>query len=205
MENVNTNHDFADEKKSLQIIKATIAGSRKKLMDDGILLLLWGITFSIGNFWKYYESVVLTAWWMRNLMTVLQYVFGVGVILFTIYFLFFKKRKVTSFAAISTRYVWIGIILAHNIEVIITKNILNEVNFELLQPLQMVLIGFALFVTGGIYRYYVLVISGVIMWFAAALTANYELNNQFLIRTVAEIICFIVPGILMLNERKNKL
>lgn len=140
---------------------------------------------------------------MRNLMTAFQWVMGIVVILLTAYFIFFRKNKVTSFTAISTRFVWIGVILAHNIIVMITKSILNEVNFTLLQPLQMVLIGFALFATGGIYRYWILTISGIAMWIAASIAANYDLNIQFLIRSVAEFFCFVIPGFLMLQSKKE--
>lgn len=203
MESTTINEELFDEKQSLQIIKATIATSKRTLMDDGILLIIWGVAFSISNFWKYYESVVLTAWWMRNFMNIFQIALGIGAITFTGYFIFFKKKKVTTFTAISTRFVWIGVLIAHNMIVLITRNILSEVNFTLLQPLQMVLIGFALFITGGIYRYYLLTICGVIMWIAAVLGANYDLNIQFLIRAIAEIICFVVPGILMYTNRKK--
>lgn len=184
-------------------MQTAIATSKRTLMNDGILLICWGLAFSIGNFWRYYKSVVLTVWWMRNFMKILQIALGTGAIAFTGYFIFFRKRKVTTFTAISTRFVWIGVIIAHNMIVLITKNILSEVNFTLLQPLQMVLIGFALFITGGIYRYYLLTICGIVMWIAAVLSANYDLNIQFLIRGIAEIICFVVPGILMYNNRKR--
>ncbi|NCB07602.1 MAG: hypothetical protein EOM73_05510 [Bacteroidia bacterium] len=121
----------------------------------------------------------------------------------TVWFLFLKKRKVTTYSAISTRFVWIGVIIAHNFVVVITKSILKEVDFNLLQPLQMVLIGFALFVTGGIYRYYLLSFSGVLMWIAAAIAVRFDLNFQFLVRGIAEIFCFIVPGFLMISARKK--
>jgi hypothetical protein len=203
MDTTEINDISFDEKKSLQVMKAAIASSKNALMDDGILLILWGAALCVSNIWNYYKNAFLTAWWMRNLMDVLQILIGVTVIGFTIYFIFFKKRKVTTFAAISTRFVWIGVILAHNINILITKSILSEINFVLLQPLQMVLIGFALFVTGGIYRYYLLVAGGVLMWIAAAIAGHFELNNQFLIRSVAEFICFVVPGTLMYSARKN--
>ena len=203
MDTIEVNDISFDEKKSLQVMKAAIATSRKALMDDGILLILWGAALSISNFWNYYKGAFLTAWWMRNLMDLLQIIMGAAVIGFTIYVFFFRKRKVTTFAAISTRYVWIGVILAHNINVLITKSILTEINFVLLQPLQMVLIGFALFATGGIYRYYPLLAGGVLMWIAAAIAGNFELSNQFLIRSVAELICFVLPGALMYAARKK--
>jgi len=186
-----------NEKKSLQIMKAAIASSKRTLMYDGLLLIIWGAGLATGNFYHWYKSAYLTARWMRNLMDMMQIVIGIGIIGYTVYFIFFQKRKVTTFEAISTRYVWIGVIVAHNIIVMIAKSVLGDVNFVLLQPLQMVLIGFALFVTGGIYRYYLLVAGGIIMWVAAAVCANFELNIQFLIRAIAEVICFIIPGVLM--------
>lgn len=205
METASTSELNFDEKQSLKIMRSAIASSKNVLMDDGLLLLLWGAAFSISNFWNYYESAVLIPWWMRNLMEILQIGMGIAIVAFTIYYIFFRKRKATTIAAISTRYVWIGVILAHNIVVIITKSILSEINFVLLHPLQMVLIGFALFVTGGIYRYYILLAAGVVMWIAAAMCANYELNIQFLIRSIAEVLCFIIPGALMYSTRKNNL
>ncbi len=192
-----------DEKKSLQVMKAALATAKRTLLDDGILLMIWGVAFSVSNLWRFYESAVLTAWWMRNLMSAVQWGLGIGAIVLTVWFLFLKKRKVTTYSAISTRFVWIGVIIAHNFVVVITKSILKEVDFNLLQPLQMVLIGFALFVTGGIYRYYLLSFSGVLMWFAAAIAVRFDLNFQFLVRGIAEIFCFIVPGFLMISARKK--
>lgn len=203
MESTTVNEETFSEIQSIETIKAAILTSKRKLMDDGVLLLTWGLAMSVSNFWNHYKAVNLTVWWMRNLMTVSQWVMAIGVISLTAYYIFFRKSRVTSFTAISTRYVWIGVILAHNITVMITKSILNEVNFTLLQPLQMVLIGFALFATGGIYRYWILAISGSIMWIAAAISANYDLNTQFLIRSVAEFTCFVIPGYLMLKSKKE--
>jgi len=192
-----------DEKQSLKVIKAAIASTRKAILEDGLLLIIWGAALSISNYWNFYKTANLTAWWMRNLMDILQIAIGVAVIGYTIYILFIKKRKVTTYAAISTRFVWIGVILAHNINVMITKSILAEVNFSLLQPLQMVLIGFALFASGGIYRYYLLLGSGIFMWIAAAIAAGFGLETQFLIRSITEIVCFIIPGAIMYGERRK--
>lgn len=203
MERPEDNELSFDERQSLKVIKTAIASSRNALMDDGFLLMLWGTALSVSNYWNYYKNAHLTAWWMRNTMDILQIAMGIAVIGFTIYFLFIKKRKVTTYAAISTRFLWIGVILAHNINVIITKIILSEIDFTLLQPLQMVLIGFALFASGGIYRYYLLVAGGIVMWIAAALAAGFELQTQFLIRSVTEIICFIIPGAIMFGQRRK--
>ena len=202
MEKQITQNDF-DERKSLQIIKSAIETSKRTLKGDGILLILWGFVLSTANLWRYYESVVLTSWWMRELMKVYMILSGIAVIGITIYYIFFRNSKVRTFTSISVRYVWLGVILADNVLVIITKVILDKIDFTLLQPIQMVLIGFALFVSAGIYRYHLLSLSGIVMWIAAAVAVNYDLNIQFLVRSIAEILCFIIPGVLMYSARNK--
>lgn len=199
-ENIDINFD---EKQSLKIIRSALASSKHAFLDEGLLLILWGVGLSIGNFWSYYNNTFLTAWWMRNLMTANTVIFGIGLIAFTIYFVFFRRRSVTTFAALSTRFAWIGVLIAANVNVLITRSILQEVNLTMLQPLQMTLIGFALFVTGGIYRCYILVVAGVIMWIAAVICGNYDLTQQHFIRSVSEIICFVIPGFVMLWSKKR--
>src|SRR5680860_200881 len=108
MESTTINDELFDEKQSLKIIKTAISSSKRILMDDGILLICWGLAFSISNFWKYYESIVLTSRWFQNIMDVIQIGLGIAAISFTVYYLFFRKRKVTTYSAISTRFVWIG-------------------------------------------------------------------------------------------------
>ena len=191
------------EKQTIETIKTAIATSKRTLMNDGVLLICWGLAFSMNFFWKYYESIELTSRLMRSFMNIFNIATGIGAIVLTINFIFFRKKRVKTYTAISTRFVWIGIIIASNLNVIVTKSFLAEVNFELLHPLQMVLIGFALFVTGGIYRYYALCISGIIMWAAASIAAGYELNTQFLIRAIADFVCFVIPGILMYSSLKK--
>ena len=197
------NQNDLDERKSLQIIKSAIETSKRTLKDDGFLLILWGFVMSTANLWRYYESVVLTLWWMRNLMKAYMILSGIAVIGITIYYIFFRKKKVRTFTSISVRYVWIGVILADNVIIIITKVILDKIDFILLQPIQMVLIGFALFVSAGIYRYHLLSLSGITMWIAAAIAVNYDLNIQFLVRSIAEVLCFIIPGVLMYSARNK--
>ena len=203
MDIINENEVSFNEKKSLQIIKSAIETSKRTLKDDGLLLILWGFVLSTANYWRYYESVKLTSWWMRDLMKAYMILSGIAVIGITVYFIFFRKKKVRTFTSISVRYVWIGVILADNVLIMITKVILDKIDFVLLQPMQMVLIGFALFVSAGIYRYHLLSLSGIIMWVAAAIAVNYDLNLQFLVRSIAEVICFIIPGTFMYMARKK--
>ena len=199
---VHTSEIF-DEKQMLQTLKKAIEVSKRTLLGDGILLIVWGLALGISHLWHYYESVELTSWWIRNLFNLVQILLGIGAIGLTVFYVFFKNRKVRTHAAISTRFVWIGVVVAHNLNVMVTNNFFGEVNFEMLHPLQMVLIGFALFVMGGIYRYYLLSAVSVLMWAGAIIAAKYDLNIQFLIRGISDIACFVVPGILMYGSVKK--
>lgn len=187
----------------LKTLKTAVATSKRNLYNDWILLVLWGASFTIGFFMLYYKSTHIVVWWERNILDTLNILAAIGLIGFTLYYLFFRKPKYRTYTAISTRYVWIGIIIAHNLNVMVTKGFLQEVNFSLIHPLQMVLIGFALFVTGGIYRYYLLSVSGVVMWLAAVICSRFELADQYLIRAIANFICFVVPGIIMYMQSKK--
>ncbi len=195
--------DEMSESDLLKTLKTAVATSKRSLYDDGILLVLWGASFTIGFFMMYYRSTQIVVWWERNIMDTLNILAAICLIGFTLYYLYFRKPRYRTYTAISTQFVWIGVIIAHNLNVIVTKGLLNEVDFSLIHPLQMVLIGFALFVTGGIYRYKLLSISGLVMWLAAVLASRSELADQYLIRAIANFICFVIPGIFMYMQSKK--
>ncbi len=192
------------ESELLKTLRTAVARSRRSLLDDGILLILWGAMFSINFLLNYYKSTHVVVWWERNLAGTFSILSGLAVIGITAWFIFFRKKNYRTYTAISTRFVWIGIILAHNLNIIVTKGFLEEVNFTLLHPLQMVLIGFALFVTGGIYRYYLLSFAGVVYWIAAWTGSHFELIDQYLVRAVADFVCFVIPGVLMYMQSKKQ-
>ena len=202
MESQTTQNEMS-EIELLKTLKTAVATSKRNLYDEWILLVLWGGSFTLGFLMMYYKSNQIVVWWQRNIIDTLNILAAIFLIGFTIYYLYIRKRKFRTFTGISTRYVWIGIIIAHNLNVIVTKSYLQEVNFSLIHPLQMVLLGFALFVTGGIYRYKLLSISGVVMWLAAILCSRLDLADQYLVRAIANFICFVIPGILMYTQSKK--
>lgn len=201
--NSGTSNQEMSDNDMLRTLKTAIATSKRSLYEDGILLILWGATFAVGFFLHYYKSNHLVVWWERNILDILNVLAAILLIGFTIYYIFLRKPKQRTYTAISTRFVWVGIIIAHNLNVIVTKSLLQEVDFALIHPLQMVLLGFALFVTGGIYRYKLLSASGVVMWLAAILAARIDLADQFLVRAIANFVCFVIPGVLMYLQSKK--
>ena len=67
----------------------------------------------------------------------------------------------------------------------------------------MVFMAFAVTVTGGILRFRLIIIGGVIFGILA-LTASYlKLQEQLLVESVAWIIAFIVPGHILYANREK--
>ena len=82
--NTNTIQENFNEKQMLTTLKEALASSRKTLMEDGILLICWGIVFSLGFAWNFYNAVVLVPSRIRDLMLILKPTIGVLLIAFTI-------------------------------------------------------------------------------------------------------------------------
>ncbi|MCY1723113.1 hypothetical protein OU798_22385 [Prolixibacteraceae bacterium Z1-6] len=93
--NTNTSYEEAfDDHQILQTLKTAVATSKRTLMDDGLLLICWGLVFSIGFFWKYLVSVVLISSRIRDFMSILNVAAGIAIVAFTVYFIFFRNKKV---------------------------------------------------------------------------------------------------------------
>lgn len=203
MDIIEPKEESFNEAQLLKTLRTAVDTSQRTLLNDGLLLILWGVSFTIGFLIQYIKAVRIVVWWERNILDTLNIVGAIALIGFTIYYLYFRKPKYRTYTAISTQFVWIGVIIAHNLNVIVTKGMLQEVDFSLLHPLQMVLIGFALFVTGGIYRYKLLAISGIAMWVAAITCSRLNMVDQFLVRSIANFVCFVIPGVLMYLQSKK--
>jgi len=82
-------------------------------------------------------------------------------------------------------------------------NVLHSINFQLQHPLFMVLMAFAVTVTGGILRQRLIIIGGVVFG-ALALTASYlGLQEQLLLEAVAWMVAFIIPGHILFAKRNK--
>ena len=70
----------------------------------------------------------------------------------------------------------------------------GNIDFTLLHPIQMSLIGLALFITGGLYRERLLLLGGLVYWIAAYFSLDYRIPIQFIFECVAGFVGFLVPG-----------
>jgi len=203
METKQQDFDSFDENQSLQVIKEMIQVSQKKLKNDGVLFILWG--------WIIFYNYI--SWYMiNNIVTTYQIKMGFeyfakGLVVlafaFSIYYIFKKNKKVTTYIGISLRYVWISLIVCLSLVNMIIFNTIHEFNAALQHPIFMVFMAFAVVITGGILRYKLIIFGGVVFGLLAYVCSYLSLENQMLIEAIAWLIAFIIPGHYLYAKRKS--
>jgi branched-subunit amino acid ABC-type transport system permease component len=86
---------------------------------------------------------------------------------------------------------------------LIQFNVLNKIYFELQHPIFMVIIAFAIVVTGGILRYKMIIIGGIVYGLLAYISSYVELPAQLLIDAIAWMIAITFPGHLLYAKRNS--
>lgn len=203
MDATNKESNIIDENQSLTVIKEMIAVSRIKLRQDGILFIVWGWVLFYVSFSGFITRSIVLTYQMNRIISCLGIILGAAAALFTIYYLIRQRKKVQTYIGVSLRYVWISFFLSTVLVNLIQMNVLHSINFELQHPLFMVLMAFAVTVTGGILRHRLIIIGGAVFG-ALALTASYlGLKEQLLLEAVAWMIAFIVPGHILFAKRNK--
>jgi len=203
MDATNKESNIIDENQSLTVIKEMIAVSRIKLRQDGILFIVWGWVLFYVSFSGFITRSIVLSYQMNRIISRLGIILGAAAALFTIYYLIKQRKKVQTYIGVSLRYVWTSLFLSTVLVNLIQMNVLHSINFELQHPLFMVLMAFAVTVTGGILRHRLIIIGGAVFG-ALALTASYlGLKEQLLLEAVAWMIAFIVPGHILFAKRNK--
>jgi hypothetical protein len=203
MDTTNKESNIVDENQSLAVIKEMIAVSRIKLRQDGILFIVWGWVLFYVSFSGFLTRSIVLTYQMNKMISRLGIILAAAAALFTIYYLMKQRKKVQTYIGVSLRYVWISFFLSTVLVNLIQMNVLHSINFELQHPLFMVLMAFAVTVTGGILRHRLIIIGGAVFG-ALALTASYlGLKEQLLLEAVAWVIAFIVPGHILFAKRNK--
>lgn len=183
-----------NQKQSISLIKEMLEVSSSNLKKDGVLILIWGVVIVIGRFLNFFPEVKLISKRLMQVFDVIGWLLGIGAIIFTIYYVYINRKRTKTYIAITARYTWIGILVVYNLVVIITNVKTGATNFEMLHPIQIALIGLALFITGGLYREKLLLLGGLVYWLAAFFAVGYRLPIQFIFECIAGFVGFVIPG-----------
>lgn len=204
--NKNSSDSF-NETQSLLVIKEMIQVSKNKFKRDGILFIVWGwILFFNYFFLNYLTGVLVTTHQIVQIVHALRILLPVSGIAYSIYYIFTQRKKVQTYIGISLRYVWISLFVCLSLTNMILFHRLQGFNPELQHPIFMVFIAFAVTITGGILRYRLIIIGGIVFAALAYIASYFKLQEQILIEAIAWVIAFIIPGhILYANREKQKL
>ena len=194
--------DSLNETQSLLVIKEMIQVSKNKFKRDGILFIVWGwILFFNYFFLNYLTSILVTTHRIMQIVHVLRILLPVSGIIYSVYYIISQRKKLQTYIGISLRYVWISLFICLSLINMILFHGLQEYNPELQHPIFMVFIAFAVTITGGILRYRLIIIGGIV-FAALAYTASYfKLHEQLLIESIAWAIAFIIPGHILYANR----
>ena len=192
-----------DEEQSLQVIKEMIQVSRQKLKSDGILFILWGWIMFIHYFILYaVRAFLLTNRLTKNLNLLVSILIPIGLGV-TIYYLYKQHRRAQTYIGISLRYIWFSMFVCLVLINLIQYNVLHEINFELQHPIFMVVIAFAITVTGAIIRYKLIIAGGILFGISAYIASFLDLPDQLLIEAFAWLITFAIPGQILYAKRHS--
>ena len=201
METKQQDLDSFDENQSLQVIKQMIQVSQKKLKNDGILFILWGWISFLTYMFEYIVMSVPHTYQVTAVKGYISMTLGIFGISYTIFYIYKKSRKVTTYIGVSLRYVWVSMFAGMVLINLIQGNVLHKITFELQLPIFMILVSFALVVTGGILSYKMIIAGGIIFGLCAYLASFYPLHQQLLIQSLAWLFAFIIPGHILHAKR----
>lgn len=191
------------ESQSLLVIKEMIQVSKNKFRQDGILFIVWGWFLFFKSLIGFAERKLILTYHLKRIINYAGIVIFIACVVFTVYYLLKQRKKVQTYIGVSLRYVWISLFVCMVLVNLIQFNVTQNINFELQQPILMVLMAFAVTVTGGILRYRLILIGGGVFGILA-LTASYlKLPEQLLVESAAWVIAFIIPGHLLFAKREN--
>lgn len=192
-----------DEVQSIQVIREMIQVSHKKIRHDGILFIVWGW---IGFFTYMSEFLISTNIHTLPMKQFVKYagiILAIGGFVFTAFYLYRQRKRVTTYIGISLRYVWISLVVCMVLINLIQFNVTHRIFFELQHPIFMVLIAFATVVTGGILRYRLIIIGGIVFGLLAYISSHLPLQQQLLAEAIGWLIAFIIPGHVLYSKRKS--
>ncbi|MBN1116161.1 MAG: hypothetical protein JXA77_03085 [Bacteroidales bacterium] len=203
METHKQNTNSFSEESSLNVILSMIDTTKRKLYDNGLLIILWGWMMSISYSWSFASRKFAIPLSMRQTFKSISIAISAAVLIYTLYVIFFSRKKVKTYISTSLKYIWFSVVACMVLINLIQFNVLHEIIFELQHPIFMVLVGFAIVATGGILRYNLLIIGGIVFGLLAFLSSYLPLAEQLLVESIAWIVSFAIPGHIFYSKREK--
>ncbi len=191
-------NDFSTED-SLKIIETMVGISRENLRSGGVYYILYGSLFFAASLVQYalYTVYHSDLHWMSW--------FGAGVLAVLIrIFLSRKKKKtrrVSTYLARLNRYLWTAFIAAILFVVFLGSQ--EFISYTQINPLIIMLYGFATLITGGMLRFRWLVIGAGTAWVIAVISSFQEYSVQLLLVSLTILVAYLIPGIILTYSKER--
>ncbi|MFC2096738.1 hypothetical protein ACFLSI_00245 [Bacteroidota bacterium] len=192
------------EQDSILVIKEMIQVSRKRIENNGILFIIWGWTWFIVETKGFLLDLIGETdrlYWIFDNVGALLLTLA---ILFTVYYVFFKKKRIKSYISNSLKFVWFSVaasVVLINL-ILFNQGVGNDGG--ILVPIIMLSIATAVVVTGGILRYKLLIFGGIVFGIGGYLYSFPDLGFEGLIGPISYLLAFIIPGHVMYYKRKRR-
>lgn len=192
-----------DENQSLRIIQEMIQLSKKRLRNDGILLLVWGYAASLPALINYFKEILFLPNRVMHILKFADPVLPILALAFTLFYLYHQNKKATTYMGTSLRYVWISLLGCMVLTNLILHNVTHEVNFTLQHPIFMVLTAFTIVVTGVILRYRLIILGGIVFGLLAYFASFLSLHDQFILDGIGWFVALAIPGHILYYKRNK--
>jgi len=161
---------------------------------ESILLVLWGWIMCLDYFRFYICKKVMVSYEIRMALVSISTILVIVGVLYSIFYLSKRLKKLKAQPGISLIFTWISALLFMGMIIVIQKNTLGHLVFELQHSIFMILTGFAIVITGYLIKEKP-VLWGGILFVALGFVASYlKLVDQLLLESIAWMIGFVIPG-----------
>lgn len=181
------------EQESMAIIRGMIAQAKDNFRDNGFYYLLWGwatVFGAVGHF-------ILMKVWNPMYAPIVWLIVPIVGLIGT--FSQIKKReknsRVRTHLEHLTQFLWAGIGCCFFI--ILGVTFTQVIDFKVAYPLFIMFMGLGTFISGGVLRFYPLMIGGIVAWIIAVIAFFVEFETQLLLIGLGVISAYLVPGYLL--------
>lgn len=185
-----------NETTGLQLIESMINKAKNKFNESGTLYLVWGVVILLCSLVQF-----VGVYFYSNQNIFYVWFLSWGVLIYQFVFLAKKKksRKVKTYADEILGFVWICFVICLFVLMLILQ---ITRGYEMINPILLVLYAMPTFLSGCILKVKALLYGGIACWLLALSTLFIPPTFHILLVSVAVIVAWIIPGLVMRNNFK---
>lgn len=197
MENTAKTTEFSREE-GLKVIYEMIQSAKSSIGRNYFYYLFWGYLVLLASLSDYvlinfihYPQHYLVWPVLMGIGTVVTIVFSINQM---------KISKNTTYISTFMRFLWSGWFVS----LIILLFFVNmNGDYEMIIPLAFAMYGMAIFISGGIVKFWPMVFGGIIAWTGAVITYFCDYSVQLLVASGIIILAYIIPGHMLQSQSKK--